>query len=74
MSAMSCRRLAATNAFSVALSPATKREFFHASKYSDMVGVMTTIAVNASCGVGYHLRAAASSSPAVFSKSRAAVT
>ena len=49
---MSCRREAATNAFSFALSPATKREFFHASKYSDIVGVITTSAVNASCGVG----------------------
>ena len=65
MSAMSCRREAATNAFSVALSPATKREFFHASKYSDIVGVITTSAVNASCGVGFHLRAAASSSLAL---------
>ena len=54
MSAMSCRREAATNAFSVALSPATKREFFHASKYSDIVGVMTTRAVSASCVVGFH--------------------
>ena len=62
MSAMSCRREATTNAFSFALSPATKREFFHASKYSDIVGVMTTSAVKASCSVGVHLRAAASSS------------
>jgi hypothetical protein len=45
---------AATNAFSVALSPATKREFFQASKYSDIVGVITTSAVKASCGVGFH--------------------
>ena len=71
---MSCRRDAATNAFSSALSPATKREFFHASKYSDIVGVITTSAVNASCGVGVQSCAAVSSSPAVFSKSRAAVT
>ena len=74
MSAMSCRREAATNAFSSALSPATKREFFHASKYSDIVGVITTSAVNASCGVGVHSCAAASSSCVVFSNSRAAVT
>ncbi len=51
---MSCRREAATNAFSSALPPATKREFFHASKYSDIVGVITTSAVNASCSVGAH--------------------
>ena len=63
---MSCRREAATNAFSFALSPAMKREFFHASKYSDIVGVITTSAVNASCGVGLHLRAAASSSLALL--------
>ena len=49
MSAMSCSREAATNALSVDLAPATKREFFHASKYSDIVGVITTSAVNASC-------------------------
>ena len=74
MSVMSCSREAATNAFSVACSPATKRLFFHASKYSDIVGVMTTSAVSASCSVGCHLRAAASSSRAVRSKSRAAAT
>ena len=71
---MSCSREAATNAFSLALSPATKREFFHASKYSDIVGVITTSAVKASSGVGFHCCAAASSSPEVFAKSRAAVT
>ena len=49
---MSCRREAATKAFSVALAPAMKREFFHASKYSDIVGVITTSAVIASCSVG----------------------
>ena len=49
---MSCRREAPTNDFSVALSPATKREFFHASKYSDIVGVITTSAVSASCSFG----------------------
>ena len=49
---MSCRREAPTNDFSVALSPAMKREFFHASKYSDIVGVITTSAVSASCSVG----------------------
>ena len=74
MSAMSWRRDATTKAFSVALSPATKREFFHASKYSDIVGVMTTSAVSASLGVGCHSRAAASSSFAYFSKPRAAAT
>ena len=54
---MSWSREATTNAFSFALAPATKREFFHASKYSDIVGVITTSAVNASCAVGFHLRA-----------------
>src|SRR5918997_930535 len=54
MSAMSCSREAATNELSSAASPATKREFFQASKYSDMVGVMTTSAVNASWGVRLH--------------------
>jgi hypothetical protein len=39
-----------------------------------MVGVITTTAVKASSGVGLHLRAAASSSVACFSKSRAAAT
>src|ERR687892_186507 len=52
MSAMSCRREAATKADSCALAPATKRELFHAAKYSDIVGVITTSAVKASCGVG----------------------
>ena len=74
MSAMSWRREAATKAFSFAWSPATKREFFQASKYSDIVGVITTSAVKASYGVGCHSRAAAPSSFAVVSKSRAAVT
>ena len=71
---MSCSRDAATNAFSVAFSPAIAREFFHAPKYSDMVGVMTTSEVSASLVVGSHSRAAASSSLADFSKSRAAAT
>jgi hypothetical protein len=62
MSAMSCSREAATNAVSVARSPAMKREFFQASKYSDIVGVITTSAVRASLAVGCHSRAAASSS------------
>ena len=46
----------------VAFSPAMKREFFQASKYSDIVGVMTTSAVSASCSVGSHSCAEASSS------------
>ena len=71
---MSCRRDATTNAFSVAWLPAMKREFFHASKYSDIVGVITTRAVRASCGVGCQSRAAESSSFEYFSKPRAAAT
>ena len=71
---MSWSREAATNELSSASAPATKREFFHASKYSDIVGVITTSAVNASCGVGRHSRAAASSSEAFAWKSRAAAT
>src|SRR5918994_607952 len=39
MSRMSLRREVATKPFSSALSPAMKREFFHAPKYSDIVGV-----------------------------------
>ena len=74
MSAMSCRREAATKAFSLAASPAMKREFFQAPKYSDIVGVITTSEVSASAGVGFQSRAAASSSLAYFSKSRAAAT
>ena len=49
---MSDRREAATKPCSVAFSPAMKREFFQASKYSLIVGVITVIAVNASDGVG----------------------
>ena len=71
---MSWRREATTNAFSVAFSPATKRELFHASKYSDIVGVMTTSAVSASWSVGCQASAALASSPAVLSNSRAAAT
>ena len=71
---MSWRRDAPTNAFSVAASPDTKREFFHASKYSDIVGVITTRAVRASASVGLYPRAAASSSLALRSKSRMAAT
>src|SRR5919198_1038982 len=56
MPAMSCRREAATKTFSFDLPPDTKREFFQASKYSDIVGVMTTSAVNASCAVGVQAR------------------
>ena len=44
---MSWSREAATNS-SLVPPPATNREFFHASKYSDIVGVITVIAVNAS--------------------------
>ena len=55
----------------MAFSPATKREFFQAPKYSDIVGVITTSEVSASLSVGSHSRAAASSSLAYFSKSRA---
>ena len=66
---MSDRREVATKPFSSALLPATKREFFHASKYSDIVGVITTTAVNASSSVGCHCFAAASSSLAYLTKS-----
>ena len=59
----------ATKPFSSALSPAMKREFFHASKYSDIVGVITTTAVNASSSVGCHFLADASSSLAYLTKS-----
>ena len=54
----------ATKACSLALPPATKREFFHASKYSDIVGVITTSAENASASVGSNFAAATSSSRA----------
>ena len=43
-----------------ASSPAMKREFFHASKYSLIVGVITVIAVSASDGVGSNSCASAS--------------
>ncbi len=66
---MSCRREAATNELSSDLAPATKREFFQASKYSDIVGVMTTSAVMASCCVGSHSSAEAESSFALAAKS-----
>ena len=56
------------------MEPATKREFFHASKYSDIVGVITTSAVNASCSVGCHSLAALSRSDALVAKSFAAAT
>ena len=45
MSRMSERREVATKPFSSASPPAMKREFFQASKYSDIVGVITTTAV-----------------------------
>ena len=51
---MSDRREVATKPFSSASLPAMKREFFQASKYSDIVGVITTTAVNASSSVGSH--------------------
>ena len=49
---MSESREAATKPSSVASSPAMNREFFHASKYSLIVGVITVIAVSASDSVG----------------------
>ena len=49
---MSESREVATKPCSSASSPAMKREFFHASKYSLIVGVMIVIAVKASDGVG----------------------
>ena len=49
---MSERREVATKPSSAAPSPAMKREFFQASKYSLIVGVMITIEVSASDGVG----------------------
>ena len=66
---MSLRREVATKPFSSALSPAMKREFFHAPKYSDIVGVITTTAVKASSSVGSHFLAAASSSLAYLANS-----
>ena len=59
----------ATKPFSSALPPAMKREFFQASKYSDIVGVITTTAVYASSSVGCHFLADASSSLAYLAKS-----
>ena len=59
----------ATKPFSSASPPAMKREFFQASKYSDIVGVITTTAVNASSSVGCHFLADASSSFAYLTKS-----
>ena len=66
---MSDRREVATKPFSSASLPAMKREFFQASKYSDIVGVITTTAVNASSSVGCHFFAAASSSLAYLTNS-----
>ena len=57
---MSCSREAATKACSAAPSPATNLEFFQASKYSLIVGVITVRAVNASEGVGSNSWASAS--------------
>ena len=71
---MSCSREATTNAFSFEFSPATKREFFQASKYSDIVGTITTSDVKTSSLVGCHFCAAASSARALRSNSRAAAT
>ena len=59
----------ATKPFSSASSPAMKREFFHAPKYSDIVGVITTTAVNASSSDGSHFLADSSSSFAYLAKS-----
>ena len=74
MSRMSLRREVATKPFSSALSPAMKREFFQAPKYSDIVGVITTTAVKASSSVGSHFLADASSSLAYLVKSVAAAS
>ena len=63
---MSESREAATKPSSVASSPATKREFFHASKYSLIVGVITVIAVSASDGVGSNAWASASRDSAML--------
>ena len=71
---MSESRELATNAGSVAFSPATKRVFFHVSKYSLIVGVMIVSAVNASDGVGSNACASASSDRACSSNSRSAAT
>ena len=71
---MSLRREVATKPFSSALSPAMKREFFHAPKYSDIVGVITTTAVKASSSVGSHFLADSSSSFAYLTKSVAAAS
>ena len=66
---MSSSRDAPTKPDSVAFEPATKREFFQASKYSDIVGVITTTAVKTSDASGVHFSPAACRSLAVFSKS-----
>ena len=56
-------------------SPAMKREFFQASsKYSDMVGVMTTSAVRASLGVALPLARRRVELLGVPLKARAAAT
>ena len=69
---MSERREVATKPSSVAFSPAMKREFFHASKYSLIVGVITVIAVKASDGVGSNAWASSSRLCAWLSNSAAA--
>ena len=66
---MSESREVATKPSSSAPSPAMKREFFHASKYSLIVGVMITIEVSASDGVGSNSCASSSSSFACLSNS-----
>ncbi len=71
---MSERREVATKPCSSASSPAMKREFFHASKYSLIVGVMIVIAVSASDGVGSKAAASACSASACRWNSRSVAT
>ena len=74
MSRMSERRETTLNASELAASPATNRDTFHCPKYSLIVGTITTIAVNASDGVGSHASPAASSSVAYVSKASLAAS
>ena len=64
---MSESREVAANACSVAASPETKREFFQLSKYSFIVGIMTTRAVKASASLGSQALAVVCSSLAYMS-------
>src|SRR5437868_2347670 len=64
---MSDRREMTTKSRWVEAAPATKRLFFHDSKYSLMVGIMMTSALKASDSVGVHAAAAVARSPEYLS-------